>query len=111
MPVVDRAKTASRISGLAVLLIGGLAPMGCLGTPAPEGGGRGGAVRFDHALLLEGTSETSANVSLGDVNDDGHLDVVLVKGRHWPLVDLLLLGRTSRTSLDGNTANVSVSGS
>jgi VCBS repeat protein/FG-GAP repeat protein len=47
---------------------------------------------FDRALLLEQTSETSANVSIGDVDGDGKLDIVLVKGRHWPLVDRVLLG-------------------
>jgi hypothetical protein len=48
--------------------------------------------RFDRVLLLETTSETSANVSIGDLNGDGHLDLVLAKGRHWPLVDRVLLG-------------------
>jgi len=48
--------------------------------------------RFDRVLLLEPSSETSANVNIGDVNADGHLDVVLAKGRHWPLVDRVLLG-------------------
>src|SRR5918999_617069 len=47
---------------------------------------------YDRVLLLESTSQTSANVSIGDVDGDGHLDVVLVKGRHWPLVDRVLLG-------------------
>jgi hypothetical protein len=47
---------------------------------------------FDRAQLLEQTSETSANVSIGDVDGDGRLDIVLVKGRHWPLVDRVLLG-------------------
>lgn len=47
---------------------------------------------FDRALRLEETSETSANASIGDVNGDGHLDVLLVKGRHWPLQNLVLLG-------------------
>ena len=37
---------------------------------------------FDRVLLLEPTSETSANVSIGDVNGDGRLDIVLAKGRH-----------------------------
>jgi hypothetical protein len=41
---------------------------------------------------LEDSAATSANVSVGDVNLDGHLDIVLVKGRHWPLEDLILLG-------------------
>jgi hypothetical protein len=48
--------------------------------------------RFDRVLLLETTAETSANVHIGDVNDDGHLDIVLAKGRHWGLVDRVLLG-------------------
>ena len=48
--------------------------------------------RYERQLLLETTSETSANVSFGDVNGDGHLDIVLAKGRHWPLVDRVLLG-------------------
>ena len=47
--------------------------------------------RFDHVLPLETTSETSANVSIGDLNGDGYLDLVLAKGRHWPLVDRVLL--------------------
>ena len=47
---------------------------------------------FDDVILLEQTSETSANVSFGDVNGDGHPDIVLAKGRHWPLVDRVLLG-------------------
>jgi FG-GAP-like repeat len=47
---------------------------------------------FARVLLLESTSETSANVSAGDVNGDGFLDLVLAKGRHWPLVSRVLLG-------------------
>ena len=47
---------------------------------------------FDRVLQLESTSETSANVSIGDLDGDGRLDIVLVKGRHWPLVDRVLLG-------------------
>jgi hypothetical protein len=48
--------------------------------------------RYDRSLQLETTSETSANVSIGDVDGDGKLDLVLAKGRHWPLVDRVLLG-------------------
>ena len=47
---------------------------------------------FDRVLLLEPNAETSANVSVGDLNGDRHLDLVLVKGRHSPLVDRVLLG-------------------
>ena len=48
-------------------------------------------MRFDRVLPLEETSDTSANVSFGDVNGDGSLDVMLAKGRHWPLIDQVLL--------------------
>lgn len=48
--------------------------------------------RYDRVLLLETTSETSANASFGDLNGDGALDIVLAKGRHWPLVDRVLIG-------------------
>lgn len=48
-------------------------------------------MRFDRGVLLETTSETSANVSFGDLNGDGHVDIMLAKGRHWPLIDQVLL--------------------
>ena len=51
-----------------------------------------GFPRFDRQLLLESTSETSANVSIGDLNGDGNLDIVLIKGRHWPLISRVLPG-------------------
>lgn len=47
--------------------------------------------RFDRALLLESTSETSANVSIGDLTGSGKLDIVIAKGRHWPLASRILL--------------------
>jgi hypothetical protein len=47
---------------------------------------------FDSCLLLEATADTTANVSFGDLDGDGHLDILLVKGRHWPIVDRVLLG-------------------
>jgi FG-GAP-like repeat len=47
---------------------------------------------FDHSLLLETAPDTTANISFGDFDGDGHLDILLVKGRHWPRVDRVLLG-------------------
>jgi hypothetical protein len=47
---------------------------------------------FNDSLLLETTADTTANVSFGDLDGDGHLDILLVKGRHWPIVDRVLLG-------------------
>ena len=75
--------------GLSALLI--LAACGP-GSDVPEG-----ARSFERALALEDSAATSASVSVGDLNADGHLDIVLVKGRHWPLVDPVLLGNGDGT--------------
>lgn len=47
---------------------------------------------FTRILQLEANADTSANVSIGDVNADGHADLLLVKGRHWPGMSRILLG-------------------
>lgn len=39
---------------------------------------------FNRTMRLEGSGTTSAAVSLGDINGDRHLDIVLSTGRHWP---------------------------
>jgi hypothetical protein len=48
--------------------------------------------RFARGTLLEATSDESANASIGDLNGDGNLDILLVKGRHFPFVDRVLFG-------------------
>jgi hypothetical protein len=79
---------------MRTLQLGGLLiiSLAVFGADGPVTAQPGRFPRFDRELLLESTSETSANVSIGDVNADGNLDVVLAKGRHWPLVDRVLLG-------------------
>ena len=49
-------------------------------------------VCFDRELYLDTEATTSANASVGDLNGDGHLDIVLIKGRHWPVTNQYLLG-------------------
>jgi hypothetical protein len=50
------------------------------------------ALRKFDPTPLESVSETTANASIGDLNGDGNLDIVLAKGRHWPLADVVLFG-------------------
>ncbi|MDH4057797.1 MAG: VCBS repeat-containing protein [Cyclobacteriaceae bacterium] len=47
---------------------------------------------YSKTLLLEAKTDTTANASFGDFDGDGHLDILLVKGRHWPIIDQVLLG-------------------
>src|SRR2546423_7136922 len=50
------------------------------------------AVTAFEIVPLETVSETSSNASIGDLNADGHPDIVLVKGRHWQLTSKVFLG-------------------
>src|ERR1017187_4801502 len=49
-------------------------------------------IRSFEAVPLESVSETTANASIGDLNGDGIPDIVLAKGRHWPLKSVVLFG-------------------
>ncbi|HEX3877314.1 MAG TPA: VCBS repeat-containing protein [Bryobacteraceae bacterium] len=61
------------------------------GKPKAAGGAAGGLRSFEIAPL-EKVFETSSNASIGDINGDGHPDIVLVKGRHWQVTTLTFLG-------------------
>jgi hypothetical protein len=50
------------------------------------------SLRSFEIVPLETVSETSSNASIGDLNGDGHPDVVLVKGRHWQVTSLVFFG-------------------
>ena len=63
-------------AALSILAFGALLPLGA------------GMRSFQESVPLESVSETTANVSIGDLNGDGFLDIVLAKGRHWPLAPL-----------------------
>ena len=95
----SRAVAGAAACGLALL-----AAAACTSGGARSAGTRGGAtpdvavpaaprvMQYRRVVMLEQLSETSANASIGDVNGDGRPDIVLAKGRHWPLVDRVMLG-------------------
>jgi len=49
-------------------------------------------LRSFEIVPLETVSETSSNASIGDLNGDGHPDIVLVKGRHWQVTTRVFYG-------------------
>ena len=85
MPAIAMKRTPHYAS---VILCAGMLLAGAAGTRQQPAGSRS----FERAIALEDSGATSAGVSIGDLNRDGHLDLVLVKGRHWPLHNLVLLG-------------------
>ena len=59
---------------------------------AQQGATQAGGLRSFEIVPLEKVSETSSNASIGDVNEDGKPDIVLVKGRHWQVTTLTFFG-------------------
>ena len=71
-------------------------------TTQPEGESfSAGGLRSFEIVPLETVSETSANASIGDLNGDGYLDIVLAKGRHWPVPSRILFGDGKRNFTPG----------
>jgi len=74
----------------AVLLIGAVL-VGATAFARPVRDAAQNATRsFDRAVMLETESVTSAGVSLGDIDRDKDLDVILARGRHWPHTNMVL---------------------
>jgi hypothetical protein len=63
----------------------------CSGEPQGQVSNAPALPRYERTLLLEDSADESANVSAGDLNGDGHVDLVLAKGRHSPRVDKVLI--------------------
>jgi len=66
-----------------------------LATPSSqfkENTSKAGGLRSFEIVPLETVSETSSNASIGDLNGDGHPDIVLVKGRHWQVTSKVFFG-------------------
>ena len=86
---MDRAAMFRRVTNSDLGHVSALIACALIALRAPTG--QDNTLRsFDRVLLLESTSETSASVSIGDVDGNGTLDLVLAKGRHWPLNNRIL---------------------
>ncbi len=77
---------------LGLITIAGFALVGLSPAASAQAGSRvGEPLRFE-LRELESVSETTGGASIGDLNGDGHPDILLMKGRHWPLKSVVLLG-------------------
>jgi VCBS repeat protein len=80
---------ASAAAGLAVFHAHALATAS---SPSQRDSFKAGGLRSFEIVPLETVSETSSNASIGDLNGDGHADIVLVKGRHWQVTSKIFFG-------------------
>jgi hypothetical protein len=82
------------LCGVRRLLVRGfqLIPLALLSTPSKQESFQAGGLRSFEIVPSETVAETSANASIGDLNGDGHPDIVLVKGRHWHVPSRVFFG-------------------
>jgi hypothetical protein len=80
---------SSVLAGFALFRAPALA---MLSSQSEEGSLKAGGLRSFEIVPLETVSETSSNASIGDLNGDGHPDIVLVKGRHWQVTSKVFFG-------------------
>ena len=55
------------------------------------------SMSFGDVYLFDEEPTTSANASIGDLNGDGNLDVILIRGRHWPVQNRYYIGNGDRS--------------
>ena len=92
-----RFRTLSFVCVLAALAAAGLTgrytrPVAAQSAKSQAKSIHSGGLRSFDIVPLENVSETSSNASIGDLNGDGHPDIVLVKGRHWEVTTLTFFG-------------------
>src|SRR5260370_3023437 len=81
---------AAFAAGATVFLLAD--PRAPLTGQSPQESSQAGGLRSFEIVPLETVSETSANASIGDLNGDGHPDIVLAKGRHWAVPRRIFFG-------------------
>ena len=79
-----------RVAGLLVSLLLLASCCRCL-QPSAKTPTKTPEISFERFVFLEDAAENTANASIGDLDGDRDPDIVLAKGRHWPLRDLVLL--------------------
>jgi hypothetical protein len=73
-------------------VVAGFAGVGFIGLGAAADSPKAIDQSWFEIVPLETVAETTSNASIGDLNGDGHPDIVLVKGRHWRVPSRVFFG-------------------